>query len=101
MQKQQLAIKGGIPLFKEPVTYPWPLITKEMEDAVIKQMHTALSIYKRKGVVAEFEDMFAGICGGGYALVTNSGTNALHSAFYGLGIGLSLVLFLYWLIVMS
>lgn len=75
------------PLFKKPVTYQWPLITRDMEKAVIKQMNTALSIYKRAGVVAEFEDMFAKIHRAKYSLVTSSGTSALHSAFYAIGLG--------------
>lgn len=86
MKNNNLAINGGKKLFKKDVSYSWPVIDKEVTDAVLKQLNTALSIYKRNGVVAEFEDYFAKFHGVKHALVTNSGTSALHSAFYAIGL---------------
>jgi len=87
MPKHNLAIYGGKKLFKKDMVYDWPLITPAAEKIVVKQMHSSLSIYNKSGIIAEFEDMFAAIHERKYGLLTSSGTAALHSAFYALGIG--------------
>jgi dTDP-4-amino-4,6-dideoxygalactose transaminase len=46
-----------------------------------------LSVYDRSGVVADFEDSWSKAHDLPYSLATNSGTAALHSAFYGVGLG--------------
>ena len=83
-----LAINGGTPLFKDPVVYKWPKVLPTSIDLVMKQLHSGkLSIYDKSGVIADFEDTFAAAHGMQYGLVTSSGTAALHSCFYSLGIG--------------
>jgi perosamine synthetase len=82
-----LAIMGGKPLFSDPVSYPWPRPSAESEALVISQLRSGkLSIYDKSGVVGEFEDTYASLHGVKYGLVTSSGTAALHSAYYSLGI---------------
>ena len=66
------------------MSYPWPLIDTDAEIAVRKQLHTTTCIYNKSGIVAEFEDAFAALHGSPFALLTSSGTAALHSAFYAL-----------------
>ncbi|MGD2168869.1 MAG: DegT/DnrJ/EryC1/StrS family aminotransferase [Chlamydiota bacterium] len=69
------------------ITYPWPIITEEIEEAVVQQLHTTLGTYDRSGITKEFEDKFKEIHKSKFALVTSSGTAALHSAFYALDLG--------------
>jgi predicted dehydrogenase len=38
--------------------FVWPVITKDVENAVITQLHTSISIYDKGGVFGEFEDAF-------------------------------------------
>ncbi len=67
---------------RKEIYYPWPIITEEIEQAVIRQLHTTLGTYDRSGITKEFEDHFKDLHGSQYALVTCNGTAALHSAFY-------------------
>ncbi len=85
----KLAIKGG----KKSVTFPhphfsWPLIEKEEIKAVTTylQSRKPISIDGREGIYKELEDTIKKYFGVRYALLTNSGTTALHSAFFGVGI---------------
>jgi dTDP-4-amino-4,6-dideoxygalactose transaminase len=71
---------------QKEIRYPWPIITDEIEKAVVKQLHTSLGTYDRSGITREFEDNFKNIYGSKHALVTCNGTAALHSAFYALGV---------------
>lgn len=81
----RLAIDGGQPVLsldKIPGPhYRWPVITSSAEQAVLKQLSTAVSIKDRSGVVAELEDRFKSFYGHTYALSTNSGTAALFAAY--------------------
>lgn len=65
----------------------WPPIDGEVLDAVMEQLRTTTSIYDGSGIFAEFESAFAKLHGLEYALTVSSGTAALHSAFYALGLG--------------
>jgi dTDP-4-amino-4,6-dideoxygalactose transaminase len=88
MPVSDLAIDGGQPVLSRPTAYPWPKQRSEWSDRVRKQLHSGkLSLYDRSGVVAEFEDAWSAAHDLPYSLVTNSGTAALHSAFYGIGLG--------------
>jgi dTDP-4-amino-4,6-dideoxygalactose transaminase len=69
------------------MTLTWPPIDADVETAVLAQLHTDISIYDRSGIIARFEDAFAARHNARYALLTSSGTAALHSAYYALGIG--------------
>jgi len=61
--------------------HTWPKITKETIKAVLDQLKKGeISIYSRSGIFEEFENKFAAYHGVKYALLTSSGTAALHSA---------------------
>ncbi len=82
LDEDKLAILGG----KKVVTrihshYSWPIISKRTEEAVKKQLYSNISIYDRSGIIEELEDKFCKIYGVKHALLTNSGTSALHSLF--------------------
>ncbi len=85
-QNKKLAINGGIKTIspKGP-HYIWPPITKAVEKAVLKQLHTSISIYNSGGIFGEFEKSFAEYHGRKYALLCNSGTTAIHSMFVAAG----------------
>ena len=83
----QLAIYGGPQSITDDFgdIFDWPIITDEDESAV-------LDVLRKKNmsgidVTIEFERVFAGYHGVDYALATNNGTAAVHSAMYGCGIG--------------
>ncbi|KDQ13839.1 hypothetical protein BOTBODRAFT_160129 [Botryobasidium botryosum FD-172 SS1] len=61
--------------------FVWPIITPDAVDAVVKQMHTSLSIYNRSGIYEKFEDRWRNMHGLKHALVCSSGTTAIHSMF--------------------
>jgi len=80
-----LAIFGGpLSVDRPPPHYVWPVITRGVREAVITQMDRSLSIYDDSGVFGEFEKTFALYHGRKYALLFNSGTAALHAAYFAL-----------------
>ncbi len=84
---EELAIFGG----KKSVTsesphYIWPRITKKTEEAVLKQLHSSISIYDRSGIIEHLEKKFSEMHETKHALLTNSGTMALFSLFFGAGL---------------
>jgi len=85
---KKLAINGGEPLIKTPpqTHFPWPIITDATKAAVIKQIDESVSIYNRSGIFEDFENKFAKSIGKKFALVTSSGTSALHSLYVGIGL---------------
>ncbi|MEK7552339.1 MAG: DegT/DnrJ/EryC1/StrS family aminotransferase [Patescibacteria group bacterium] len=83
-----LAIFGGPKTIEtKGPHFVWPRITEDVEQAVVRQLHTTVSIYDRSGVIKEFETTFAAHHGRRYALLSNSGTNAIYSMYEGLGLG--------------
>lgn len=68
--------------------WSWPRVTPQVELVVERQLHTALSIYDNSGVFGSFELAFKNFHGQGdaFALLHNSGTNALHALYYSAGI---------------
>ena len=82
-----LAMNGGDPVSIRRIDPVWPRITDELTAALITQAHQRISIYDRSGVVRDFEDAFAEYIGVPRAIATSSGTAALHSLYYGAGIG--------------
>jgi dTDP-4-amino-4,6-dideoxygalactose transaminase len=83
-----LALLGGRPTVVDPPPYRWPPITAEDEQRVLRLLRQGeLSYYGREGEVAQLEDTFRDFLGVKYALAVSSGTAALHSAFFGLGLG--------------
>lgn len=83
----KLAILGG----KKTVTsepgdiFKWPIVTKEMEDAALEVLRAGSM--SGTDITKQFERGFADWHGMTYGLGCNTGTAALHSAFYGIGIG--------------
>lgn len=65
----------------------WPPIDDEIRSAVLEQMDASVSIYDRSGIIERFEDAFAARHNARHALLTSSGTGALHSAYYALMLG--------------
>jgi dTDP-4-amino-4,6-dideoxygalactose transaminase len=86
--QEKLAIQGGTPTVRDMEIPVWPQVSRREIAAVIQLLeNNTLSIYDRSGIYAEFEDNFAAYHGTSYALSHNSGTSALHAAFYAAGIG--------------
>ena len=86
LKKSKLAILGGSKTIKSMGPhFVWPLIDKQIERAVIKQLHKSISIYDKSGIFKEFEDAFAKYHQRKYALLCNSGTSSIHSMFVAAG----------------
>ena len=82
-----LALLGGTPAVTTPAPhFTWPPMDADTEKAVVDQLHTALSIYDRSGVIARLEDDLAAYHGVRHALLTSSGTAALYSMYAACGI---------------
>ena len=86
LNKSKLEILGNSKKTKIKKHYfAWPPITKQIERAVIKQLHKTISIYDKSGIFEEFEDAFAKYHRRKYALLCSSGTLAIHSMFVAAG----------------
>ena len=82
-----LALFGGRPAVTEPTAFTWPPITPADIAAVTALLERGeISYYGREGEVARLEDEFAAYVGVPHALSCSSGTAALHSAFFGIGL---------------
>lgn len=87
MKKNRLAILGGKRTINpQKAKYNWPIINKEAEKAVMKQLHTSVSIYNRSGIIEQFESSYAKKFNGKYAVLCSSGTLAIHSMFVAAGL---------------
>jgi perosamine synthetase len=88
VMSSRLSLFGGEPAVPHPPTYSWPPITNS-DTALIVQLlqRKELSYYGREGEVRELEDAFKTYFNVRFALAMSSGTAALHSAFFGLGLG--------------
>jgi dTDP-4-amino-4,6-dideoxygalactose transaminase len=85
---QTLAINGGTPVVNpDNAKFIWPIITERTRAAVLKQLEESVSIYNRSGIIKSFEDKFASYHNLPYALLSNSGTNAIWGIYEGLGLG--------------
>lgn len=83
-----LALHGGSPILDLPLPHmPWPVIDDVTTARVTTQLLTATSIPDRTGVVADLEDRLAEYFEVRHAVLTSSGTAALHSAYAALGLG--------------
>ena len=87
MSKSKLAILGGPKtiIIKSPHII-WPVITKSTKLAVEKQLEQTISIYNRSGIIEKFEDKFSNFHKKKYALLTSSGTSAIHTMYIGANI---------------
>lgn len=61
--------------------FTWPPLTDTTAKAVLHQLGSAVSIPDRSGVVAELEDALTDYFGVRHAVLTSSGTAALHSTY--------------------
>ena len=85
--KSKLTLFGGPKAVKSDVkdAFTWPIINKEMENKVLEILRAGKM--SNLEVTKEFEEGFAKWHGMKYGLGHNNGTSALHSAFFGIGIG--------------
>lgn len=85
--KDRLAIFGGEKAIRSDPKdmFDWPIINKEMEEAIVGVLRQR----KMSGtdITREFEHRFAEWHRMEYGLGCNTGTSALHCAFFGVGIG--------------
>ncbi|MCX2731813.1 aminotransferase class I/II-fold pyridoxal phosphate-dependent enzyme [Saccharopolyspora sp. NFXS83] len=82
-----LAIHGGPPVVRSAAPQvPWPPVDINTAVAVTAQLYSAVSLPGRTGIVAELESRLAEFFGVRRAVVTSSGTAALHSAYSALGL---------------
>ncbi|NEO33471.1 MAG: aminotransferase class I/II-fold pyridoxal phosphate-dependent enzyme [Symploca sp. SIO3C6] len=77
---------GFIIMFREMHRFEWPIIDSASDEAVIKQLHTSISLYKKEGIYDEFERAFADYHLLDYSVVFNSGTTAIWAMFGALGL---------------
>jgi perosamine synthetase len=84
---EALALLGGKPVVTEPTDFIWPPIKPEDISSITALLQRReISYYGREGEVAALESEFAQRIGVPFALTCSSGTAALHSAFFGLGL---------------
>ena len=80
----KLAINGGEKtIVDNRPHFTWPEITEKTRYAVLQQLDDSISIYNRSGVIERLEGSLSEYHGVKHALLTNSGTSALHSMFVG------------------
>ncbi|MBR5228023.1 MAG: aminotransferase class V-fold PLP-dependent enzyme [Clostridia bacterium] len=87
-ERKKLAINGGIPVFKNrnEGKFIHPKITKDIEEAVVDQLHKNISIYDNSGIFKEFEENFAKYIGMKHAVCFSSGTAAIWAMFDSIGL---------------
>ncbi|MGZ3431520.1 MAG: DegT/DnrJ/EryC1/StrS family aminotransferase [Isosphaeraceae bacterium] len=91
MVADRLAVNGGTPAVTISWERDWPYIGEEEINAIMDLLRLGvLSIYDKSGIIAEFEDAFASYHATEdqqlFALSHNSGTSALHAAYFGIGL---------------
>lgn len=85
---KQLASQGGPRAVSQAYKERWKLSWWRDGLKLAKQLKWGFTTYStREGAVAEFEDRFAALTKCQYALAMNSGTAALHSALFAVGVG--------------
>lgn len=88
MPASQLAIHGGPRAVRTPYRERWRRIrwpeALRIARCMLRDQNT---LADGSGPIADFERRFAALCGTRYALATNSGTAALHSAYFAVGVG--------------
>ncbi len=84
---ENLALLGGSPAITSDPDhlFAWPIVTPEMEDAVLEILRGGL--ISGLQITMKFEREFADWLETRYALAHNTGTAALHGALFGLGVG--------------
>ncbi len=85
--KEELAINGGVPVLNNyEGKFIHPKITNKIEKSVVEQLHDTISIYDSSSIFKKFETEFAAYHNKKYALLTSSGTSALHSLYDSIGL---------------
>jgi perosamine synthetase len=79
----QLALLGGPKSVQSAPgdIFTWPIITPEIENAVLDVLRAGRM--SNVEITQQFEKEFAAWLGMKYALAHNTGTSALHGAFFG------------------
>lgn len=84
----RLALFGGQKTVTLPQDDRWPVLGQAEIDAVVALMREGrISIGDGSGPIGGLEKAFAEYTGARFALMHNSGTAALHAAYYGVGVG--------------
>ena len=87
--KEKLALLGGPPVVtaKKP-HFSWPPPVPGLPEEISRYIAGGrpLSITDRSGIYGELEDKLCNLHGRRYAILVSSGTMALYSAFFGLGL---------------
>ena len=87
MSPDDLAIYGGTPAVKAPYRERWRQIRLSDVLPILAHARRDVSTLARgDGPIAEFEQRFAQLTRTTYALAMNSGTAALHSAYFAVGV---------------
>jgi dTDP-4-amino-4,6-dideoxygalactose transaminase len=85
---ERLAIFGGPRAVRKEAKDGWRRIGfREVKAILYSALRDVNTVSDGKGPIERFEKRFAKLCGSKYALVMNSGTATLHSAYFALGIG--------------
>lgn len=83
----ELALLGGTPAVPNlSKHYEWPPITRATEEAVLQQLRTSISIYNKSGVIDTLEQNLCAYHESKRALLTCTGTAALHLAYISAGL---------------
>ncbi len=83
---EKLAIEGGKRTVPEGLEKPWPIITQDDIDAVVKVLKRGVLWGPDAPEKVSLEKEWAEYCGVKYCLATNTGTSALHACIAGVGI---------------
>jgi perosamine synthetase len=84
----RLALHGGPRAVELPEPhFVWPPVTPELRRRVDRQLDESISIYNRSGAIARLEDGLQRYHGVKRALLTSSGTAALHSMYVAAQLG--------------
>ena len=84
---EKLAIEGGPKAIPDAVHKPWPHITEEDREAVLKVLQPGGMRSDYRPEVAALEKEWAEYVGTKHCIATNSGTAALHTSVAASGIG--------------
>jgi len=87
MNSNELAIFGGPRAVRTEYEESWRQVRRSDLKPILAAARDDINTEaKGEGPIAEFERQFAQLTGSSYALAMNSGTAALHSAYFALGV---------------
>lgn len=88
IKRNSLAILGGSRAVRTVSGGKWCKTDAKVKKSVMKLLDAGITtIADGSGIIKEFEGAFARMVGTRYALAMNSGTAALHSAYFAVGVG--------------